>query len=40
MTVYLLWLMNKLEETFDTCVYDIQKFKRNTVTIDDVDYTF
>ena len=28
------------EETFDTWEYHIQEFKRNTVTIDDVDYTF
>lgn len=33
-------MQSKLEETFDTCEYDIQEFKRNTVTIDDVDYTF
>lgn len=33
-------MQNKLEETFDTCEYDIQEFNRNTVTIDDVDYTF
>ena len=33
-------MQNKLQETFDMCEYDIQEFKRNTVTIDDVDYTF
>ena len=33
-------MQSKLKETFDTCEYDIQEFKRNTVTIDDVDYTF
>lgn len=33
-------MRSKLEETFDTCEYEIQEFKRNTVTIDDVDYTF
>lgn len=32
----------KLQETdgFEYCNYDIQEFERNTVTIDDVDYTF
>lgn len=33
-------MQSKLEETFDMWEYNIQEFKRNTVTIDDVDYTF
>ena len=33
-------MQSMLEETFDLCEYNIQEFKRNTVTIDDVDYTF
>ena len=30
----------RLIEDFEDFEYSIQEFKRNTVTIDDVDYTF
>lgn len=35
-------MKEKLEGTdgFESCDYEIIEFKRNTVTIDDVDYTF
>ena len=35
-------MVAKLEGTdgFENCEYDIKEFKRNTVTINDIDYTF
>ena len=33
-------MRSKLEETRDKCGYCIQEFKKNTVTINEIDYTF